>query len=67
VHVYETKSSVGAADGVAYTVTLQVSWRARYRVVNAGGPGPWTPLPDRQTEASRPYRVEEVRAVLVPE
>jgi hypothetical protein len=67
VHVYETKSSAGAADGVAYTVTLQVSWRARYRVVNAGGPGPWTPLADRQTEASRPYRVEEVRAVLVPE
>ena len=65
VHVFETKSSVGAPDGSAYTVGLQVVWRARYRAVDSDSPGPWTALPDRLTEASRPFLVEEVRAALV--
>ncbi|MGH2688441.1 MAG: hypothetical protein ACRDKW_06500 [Actinomycetota bacterium] len=64
-HVFETKSSVGAPDGVAYTVGLQVVWRARYRVVDDGAPGAWVALPDRLSEAARPFRVEEVRAALV--
>lgn len=66
-HVFETKSSVGAPDGPAYTVNLQVVWRARYRVVDDEAPGSWTALPDRLTEASRPFLVEEVRAALVPD
>jgi hypothetical protein len=65
VHVFETKSSVGAPYGSAYTVGLQVVWPARYRAGDGDSHGPWTALPDRLTEASRPFLVEEVRAALV--
>lgn len=48
-------------------MNLQVVWRARYRVVDDEAPGSWTALPDRLTEASRPFLVEDVRAALVPD
>ncbi|HEY8201780.1 MAG TPA: hypothetical protein VII47_10535 [Actinomycetota bacterium] len=66
VHVYETKSSVGMPATGAYTVRVTTVWHARYRVLQPSGPGPWIPLPERQTEASRPYRVQEVRSALIP-
>jgi hypothetical protein len=66
VHVYETKSSVRMPGTGVYTVKVTTVWHARYRVLRPSGPGPWVALPERQTEASRPYRVQEVRSALVP-
>lgn len=66
VHVYETKSSVGAPATGVYIVKVTTVWHARYRVLRPAGAGPWVPLPERQTETSQPYRVQEVRSVLVP-
>jgi hypothetical protein len=66
VHVYETKSSVGSPASGAYTVKVVTVWHARYRVLRSTGAGPWIPLPERQTESSQPYWVQEVRSALVP-
>ncbi|MGH2690569.1 MAG: hypothetical protein ACRDKW_17435 [Actinomycetota bacterium] len=65
-HVYETKSSVGRPAGGVYTVRVTVRWERRYRVVGIADPcNDWCLLDPGETSATMPYRVSEVRAVLV--
>jgi hypothetical protein len=66
-HVYETKSSVGRPGEGVYTISVAVTWERRYRVVGVADPcNDWCDLGPGRTSASMPYRVAEVRAVLVP-
>ena len=66
-HVYETKSSVGRPGEGVYTISVAVTWERRYRVVGVADPcNDWCDLGPGGTSTSMPYRVGEVRAVLVP-
>ena len=65
-HVYETKSSVGRPAEGFYTIRLTVRWERRYRVAGTVDPcNEWCLLDPGETDTTMPYRVAEVRSVLV--
>jgi hypothetical protein len=66
-HVYETKSSAGRPERGTYTITLDVTWDRRYRVIGLSDPcNDWCELDAGRTTTSSLYRVVEVRGALIP-